>query len=115
MVSSLPDSRTSLNEGTAHVLAPGPAYAFVVIAGVPSQGQTVMIGSGNIGVQPTGAYPTLPTSSFKVSPSASSLAAAASQSAVTNAKQDTSDAISLNVDSRFLAVTLAVVLGLFIR
>ena len=43
---------------------PGPALMFLVINGVPSQGQMVMIGSGALGDQPTQANADLPASSF---------------------------------------------------
>lgn len=33
------------------LLAPGPAFVFVVVAGVPSIGAQVMIGSGKLGTQ----------------------------------------------------------------
>lgn len=42
------------------VLAPGPAWLFVTVNGVPSTGIQVMIGNGEIGTQPTAAYATLP-------------------------------------------------------
>ncbi|GAA5945093.1 hypothetical protein JCM10213_001556 [Rhodosporidiobolus nylandii] len=45
------------------LFAPGPALLFVVVKGVPSNGTTVMVGSGKLGTQPTAALPTLPTSS----------------------------------------------------
>lgn len=36
-----------------NLFAPGPALAFVVVNGVPSQGKFVTVGSGHIGEQPT--------------------------------------------------------------
>jgi hypothetical protein len=44
------------------ILAPGPAFIFVVVNGVPSVGRQVMIGSGILGVQKTLAIGDLPTS-----------------------------------------------------
>ncbi|KAF8348212.1 glyoxal oxidase [Amanita rubescens] len=64
---------TSDNTGVLHVqqlppnpaiLAPGPALFFVVVNGVPSVGVQVMIGSGQIGNQPTQPAANLPASAF---------------------------------------------------
>ncbi|KAF8629225.1 hypothetical protein AX17_005808 [Amanita inopinata Kibby_2008] len=46
------------------VLAPGPAFLFVVVNGVPSVGLQVMVGTGQLGDQPVQAAANLPTSSF---------------------------------------------------
>ena len=43
-----------------NLFAPGPALAFVVVDGVPSQGKFVMVGNGQIGKQPVAAESTLP-------------------------------------------------------
>lgn len=43
------------------ILAPGPALLFVVVAGVPSVGVQVMIGSGQLGTQPTSAIGPIPS------------------------------------------------------
>jgi len=42
------------------VLAPGPAFIYVVVKGVPSIGAMVMIGNGQLGTQPTANSPSLP-------------------------------------------------------
>lgn len=34
------------------ILAPGPALIFVVVNGVPSQGQWIVVGNGQLGPQP---------------------------------------------------------------
>ncbi|KAF8751119.1 hypothetical protein RHS01_08703 [Rhizoctonia solani] len=44
------------------VFPPGPALIFVVVDGVPSIGQTIMVGSGKIETQPTQAAASLPQS-----------------------------------------------------
>ncbi|KZT61288.1 copper radical oxidase [Calocera cornea HHB12733] len=54
------------------ILAPGPALIFVVVGGVPSVGQMVMVGSGQLGVQPTSEASTLPQSSLPSSTASSS-------------------------------------------
>jgi hypothetical protein len=45
-----------------NLFQPGPALAFVVVNGVPSQGEMVMIGNGKLGTQPTSANAELPGS-----------------------------------------------------
>jgi len=44
------------------IYPPGPAYVFVVIKGVPSNGTYVIIGNGQIGTQPTSPVSPLPNS-----------------------------------------------------
>lgn len=44
------------------VFQPGPALAFVVINGIPSHGEMVMVGNGKLGDQPTAANAPLPAS-----------------------------------------------------
>jgi hypothetical protein len=46
------------------ILAPGPAMIFVVVNGVPSVGQFIMVGSGNIEVQNPTTPADLPISSL---------------------------------------------------
>ncbi|TFK44242.1 glyoxal oxidase [Crucibulum laeve] len=46
------------------VLAPGPALIFVVVNGVPSIGQLIMVGSGTLGAQNTLAVADLPSPSI---------------------------------------------------
>ncbi|CUA70806.1 hypothetical protein RSOLAG22IIIB_09144 [Rhizoctonia solani] len=53
-VSQLPPS--------AAIFPPGPALIFVVVDGVPSIGQTIMVGSGKIETQPTQTAAALPES-----------------------------------------------------
>jgi hypothetical protein len=61
------------NESTLHVsqmpgdvgpfvFQPGPAMVFLVVNGVPSEGEFVMVGSGQLGEQPTSANSALPSS-----------------------------------------------------
>ncbi|KAI9603281.1 hypothetical protein H4Q26_002599 [Puccinia striiformis f. sp. tritici PST-130] len=42
------------------ILAPGPAFIYVVVKGVPSIGVMVMVGNGQLGSQPTAPEPSLP-------------------------------------------------------
>ncbi|KAG9114241.1 hypothetical protein FRC07_007679 [Ceratobasidium sp. 392] len=46
------------------ILAPGPVLVFVTVNGVPSLGQQIMVGSGQIGKQPVAAVQPLPASSI---------------------------------------------------
>lgn len=46
------------------ILVPGPAFIFVVVNGVPSVGAQVMIGSGELGAQPTLPIGDLPASAI---------------------------------------------------
>lgn len=46
------------------ILAPGPAFIFVVVKGVPSVGVQVVIGSGKLGKQKTLSPADLPSSSI---------------------------------------------------
>lgn len=53
------------------IFTPGPALIFLVVDGVPSEGQYVMIGSGAIGDQPISTATSLPTSSVYTPPTTS--------------------------------------------
>lgn len=55
----------------ANVFQPGPAMIFLVVDGVPSQGEMIVIGSGSIETQATSAASVLPTNSVIVSSSLS--------------------------------------------
>jgi len=46
----------------ANIFQPGPAFVYVTINGVPSNGSYVIVGSGNIETQPTNPVDTLPPS-----------------------------------------------------
>jgi len=46
-----------------NLFQPGPAFLFVTIAGIPSNGTYVIVGNGQIGAQPTSAASVLPASS----------------------------------------------------
>jgi hypothetical protein len=65
------------------LFAPGPAYVFVVINGVPSQGQQVMVGSGALGTQRVLADQVLPASSGFGADVASASGSAASPTGTT--------------------------------
>ena len=44
----------------AGIMAPGPAMMFVVVNGVPSVGQDVMVGNGQLGMQTMNRVPSMP-------------------------------------------------------
>lgn len=69
---------------------PGPAFIFVVVNGVPSNGAMVMIGSGTIGTQTTSSAATLPGTLATWDPTASSNA----PTSKTNVKKSHSSRVS---------------------
>jgi hypothetical protein len=58
----------------ANIFQPGPAYIFLVVDGIPSQGEMVMIGSGAIETQTMGAKTVLPQSQVIVGDKTSDVA-----------------------------------------
>jgi hypothetical protein len=65
------------------LLVPGPALLFVVVNGVPSLAQSVMVGSGQLGVQPTSLATVLPTSSGNLGTSSTTGTASGSSNSTT--------------------------------
>ncbi|KAB5595241.1 Copper radical oxidase [Ceratobasidium theobromae] len=65
------------------IFPPGPALVFVVVNGIPSVGQQIMVGSGKIGKQTTAAAQSLPSSSI-VQPESSSNQGGSSSSSNTH-------------------------------
>jgi hypothetical protein len=64
---------------------PGPAMVFLVINGVPSEGEFVMVGSGQLGTQPTTTNAVLPNSQIKtVTPTSSSSTGQANKTPTSN-------------------------------
>ncbi|KZP19871.1 copper radical oxidase [Athelia psychrophila] len=73
----------------AAILAPGPALLFVVVNGVPSLGQMIMVGSGKIGKQPTLSAATLPSNATATgAPTASSSSSGGGSSSSAAVKTD---------------------------
>jgi hypothetical protein len=58
----------------ANIFQPGPAYIFLVVDGIPSQGEMIMIGSGNIEKQTLLAKTVLPQSQVIVGDKTSEVA-----------------------------------------
>jgi hypothetical protein len=107
---------TGDNTGVLHVqqlppnpaiIVPGPALFFVVVNGVPSVGLQIMIGSGQLGAQPTQEAASLPQSAFVQSLNPGS-------DSNTNNKQHSSALAFCRIDSTLaLMVTLIVVMFMF--
>jgi hypothetical protein len=66
------------------LLVPGPALLFVIVNGVPSIGQFVMVGNGALGFQPVSAATVLPSSSNNFGSSATTGTASGSASSSSN-------------------------------
>lgn len=112
---------TDTNTTTLHVsqmppnaalFQPGPAMMFLVLDGVPSWGEYVIVGSGSIGTQPTAAAEALPDSSVLVTASSNTASATESvqtASATSVSQNAKSGAVSMAASSRMV---LSTVLGL---
>ncbi|KEI36617.1 uncharacterized protein L969DRAFT_90591 [Mixia osmundae IAM 14324] len=92
-----------------NVLPPGPALMFVVVNGVPSIGEMVMVGNGQIGTQPTNAVAELPMGNIAISASTSSASASnpTSSGSTSTTSSSTGAAASSLLDVRTTLVTLA--------
>ena len=102
----------------ANIFQPGPAYIFLVVNGIPSQGEIIMIGSGNIEEQTLLAKTVLPQSQVIVgdktseaSSNSSSTDTAASGSAV-NAAAKNSGSSTLALPSVFQTILLSLTFGI---
>jgi hypothetical protein len=97
----------------ANIFQPGPAYIFLVVDGIPSQGEIIMIGSGNIEEQSLLAKTVLPQSQVivgdktsEVSSNTTSTDTAASGSTV-NAAAKNSGFTTLALPSVFQTILLS--------
>ena len=102
----------------ANLFQPGPAYIFLVVDGIPSQGEIVMIGSGNIEEQSLLAKTVLPQSQVivgdktsEVSSNTTSTDTAASGSTV-NAAAKNSGSSTLALPSVFQTILLSLTFGI---
>lgn len=100
----------------ANVFTPGPAMMFLVVGGIPSEGEMVIIGSGDIETQPILAAATLPESEIVVTTkeatttSATAVAGvtvAATGSTINSAAQTKETSSGSATVTPFLAVVLA--------
>lgn len=95
----------------AALFTPGPAMLFLVVDGVPSHGKYVMVGSGQIGTQPTAEAATLPTSGTKATETASASTESAA-AATGTAKIQASSNSNAGVASVAAPLGLTLVFGL---
>jgi hypothetical protein len=102
----------------ANIFQPGPAYIFLVVDGIPSQGEIIMIGSGNIEEQSLLAKTVLPQSQVivgdktsEVSSNTTSTDTAASGSAV-NAAAKNLGSSTLALPSVFQTILLSLTFGI---
>lgn len=102
----------------ANIFQPGPAYIFLVVDGIPSQGEIIMIGSGNIEEQSLLAKTVLPQSQVivggktsEVSSNTTSTDTAASGSTV-NAAAKNSGFTTLALPSVFQTILLSLTFGI---
>ncbi|KAI0317557.1 glyoxal oxidase [Amylostereum chailletii] len=96
----------------ANLFQPGPAYLFVTVNGIPSNGTYVIVGNGQIGTQPTAAASVLPASVRSSSSSASGSGASNANTSGNNGSSgsQTDGVASLKTSTvGVFAATLAVV------
>lgn len=96
-----------------YIFQPGPAMIFLVINGVPSEGEFVMVGSGQLGTQPTQANADLPpTQVIAVTPTESAGSSSNSSTAVSKTGAGVMSASSPVAAS--LGVAFAFIAGLLV-
>ncbi|KAI0319678.1 glyoxal oxidase N-terminus-domain-containing protein [Amylostereum chailletii] len=71
-----------------NLLTPGPAFVFVTVNGVPSNGSYVIVGNGQIGAQPTAEASVLPASVRSTAAGAAGSGSGASNGSSNSNKQD---------------------------
>jgi len=87
-----------------NLFQPGPAWVYVVVNGIPSNGTSVLVGSGAVGTQPTAAAAQLPPSVKLASASGSG------NGATTNANANTTSTPATTTTSH-LTLIIAVAAG----
>lgn len=103
----------------SNIFQPGPAYIFLVVDGIPSQGEIIMIGSGNIETQTLLAKTVLPQSQVVVGDKTSEVASnsstadtGSSSPSVGNAAAKNSGFATLALPSVFQTVLLSLTFGI---
>jgi len=94
------------------LLQPGPAWLFLVINGVPSEGEMVMIGSGTLGTQPTTTNAVLPNSQIKTVTPTSSSTSGSGASASAGASNSETGAGRRDVQVGFAVIGGSIMAGL---
>lgn len=104
----------------ANLFQPGPAYIFLVVDGIPSQGEIVMIGSGNIEEQSLLAKTVLPqsqvivgdkTSEASSNTSSTDTAASGSSTSTVNAAAKNSGSSTLALPPVLQTILLSLTFG----
>jgi alkaline phosphatase len=102
----------------ANIFQPGPAYIFLVVDGIPSQGEIIMIGSGNIEEQSLLAKTVLPQSQVIVGdktsevPSNSSSTDTAASGSTVNTAAKNSGSTTLALPPVFQTILLSLTFGI---
>jgi len=93
-----------------NLFQPGPAFLFVTIAGIPSNGTYVIVGNGQYGTQPTAQRSVLPASGHEGS--ATSTSGASSSSSTANVKGKNSATSSYTASGSIFSLLSAVAMML---
>jgi len=89
----------------ANLFQPGPAWVFVVVNGIPSNGTSVLVGTGDFGAQPTAAQASLPDNVNLASASGSA------DTASTNGNGNNSNTTTTSGSSSHLGLIIGVAAG----
>ena len=84
----------------ANIFQPGPAYIFLVVDGIPSQGEILMIGSGNIEEQSLLAKTVLPQSQVIVGDKSAEVASNSTSSDTSDTGSSSSSSTTVNTAAK---------------
>lgn len=84
----------------ANIFQPGPAYIFLVVDGIPSQGEILMIGSGNIEEQSLLAKTVLPQSQVIVGDKTAEVASNSTSSDTSDTGSSSSSSTTVNTAAK---------------
>ncbi|POW20665.1 hypothetical protein PSHT_03295 [Puccinia striiformis] len=95
------------------ILAPGPAFIYVVVKGVPSIGVMVMVGNGQLGTQPTAPEPSLPGKIPSIVHKTETAAemGAISSGKISAKKNNAPKSVSVSLDNALVVVGLAILVN----
>lgn len=97
-----------------NLFQPGPAFVFVTIHGIPSNGTYVIVGSGQIGTQPTAAASVLPANVGLSSASGSANPASTTGGADVTAKSHNTAIIAAVVGGIAAIAVLGAIIGIYL-
>ncbi|KAK2467918.1 hypothetical protein APHAL10511_000213 [Amanita phalloides] len=83
-----------------NIFQPGPAFLFVTLHGIPSNGTWLIVGNGNVGTQPTFPASVLPPNVFS--------------SQATGSKSSSNKASSISASSHTGAIVIGAIIGVFL-